>query len=175
MLNYTKEGVRIYLFHENRYTNKNDLRTIKICVYFGAKSKYYPTGVKVSTEDWEQLSITKKKELVEKRKVLEATFYKFKVIIDTLLEKNKFSFDNIELQLNTKTTGNTSLNDCFEKKIATLRENNQYSSANNYDHAIKSIQRFDSRKLDLKHITADWLKKYERFMGSSVKVVEQSR
>ncbi|MCL2682343.1 MAG: site-specific integrase [Bacteroidales bacterium] len=165
MLNYTKEGVRIYLFHENRYTNKGALRTVKLVVYFAAKSKYFPTGVEVSAEDWEQLSTTKKKDLVEKRKVLESTFYKFKAIIDYLLEKNKFSFDNIERELHTKSNKNTLLKKCFEKKIETLESNNQFGTSANYDCALKTILEFDSRKqLDLKHITVDWLKKYERHM-----------
>jgi len=61
MLNYTKEGVRIYLFHENRYTNKDASRTVKLVVYFRAKSKYFPTGIEMYAEDWEQLPTTKKR------------------------------------------------------------------------------------------------------------------
>jgi len=163
MLNYTKEGVRIYLFHENRYSNKDALRTVKLVAYFKAKSKYFPTGVEMSAEDWEQLAITKKKDLVEKRKVLESTFYKFKAIIDHLLEKNKFSFDNIERQLGV--CENLLVKDRFDKKVKALKENNQFGSASSYDLAYKTICEFDSRKqLDLKHITVDWLKKYERKM-----------
>jgi len=165
MLNYTKEGVRIYLFHENRYTNKNALRTVKLVVYFGARSKYFPTGVKMSAEDWKQISTSKKKELVEKRKILEGTFYKFKTIVENLLDKNKFSFDNVERDLSTKDSKSTLLKDCFEKKINAFKDNNQFGSADNYGHALRTIQEFDSRKqLDLKHITVDWLKKYERHM-----------
>jgi len=160
-----KRGGQNLSISENRYTNKNALRTIKLVVYFGAKSKYFPTGVKVSAEDWEQLSTTKKKELAEKRKILESTFYKFKAIIENLLDKNKFSFDNVERELSTKDNKNTLLKDCFEKKIETFKSNNQFGSADNYGHALRTIQEFDSRKqLDLKHITVDWLKKYERHM-----------
>jgi hypothetical protein len=162
MLNYTKEGVRVYLFLENRYTNKDDQQTVKLCVYSGAKSKYFQTGVKVSAEDWEQLSITKKKELVEKRKVLESTFYKYKKVVDRLLEKNNFSFDNIERQLGVSES--LLLKDCFENRVKTLRSNNQFSTANNYELALKTFREYDSRNLDLKQITVDWLKKYERFM-----------
>ena len=94
---------------------------------------------------------------------MESTFYKFKAIVDYLLEKNKFSFDNIEQQLGV--SKNLSIKDCFAKKVATLKENNQFGSASSYDLAYKTICEFDSRKqLDLKHITVSWLKKYERHM-----------
>jgi len=164
MLNYTKEGVRIYLFHENRYTNKDALRTVKLVVYFSAKSTYFPTGVKISAEDWKELPTSKKKELVEKRKILESTFYKFKGLVETLLEKNNFSIDNLNRQLANKSSKSILVKDCFQKKVETLKNNGQIGSSEVYDLASKAIERYDSRKLDLKHITVDWLKKYERHM-----------
>jgi len=164
MLNYTKEGVRIYLFHENRYTNKDALRTVKLVVYFGAISKYFPTGIKVSAEDWKELSTSKKKNLVEKRKILESTFYKFKAIIETLIEKNNFSFHALNQKLENKSNKNILVKDCFQKKIDALRSNGQIGSSEVYDLAQKAFERYDPRKLDLKHITTDWLKKYERHM-----------
>ena len=162
MLSYTKEGVSLNLYHENRYATKNNLKTIKLVICSRRERKYFPTGVSMTTEDYEELFSSRRKDVVESRQSLERTFYKFKTIIDTLLEKNKFSFDNIVRELGISES--LLLKDCFAKKIEELRSNNQFSTANNYDHAIKSIQKFDSRKLDLKHITVEWLKKFERFM-----------
>jgi len=162
MLSYTKEGVTLNLFHENRYATKDNLKAIKLVVYFRRERKYFPTGVSLTNEDFAQLFMCKKKDVLEKRQSLESTFYKFKAIIDHLLEKSKFSFDNIERQLGQYE--NLFLRDCFEKKIKEFRSNNQFGSASNYDLALKTFEKFDSRKLDLKHITVDWLKKLERHM-----------
>ncbi|MDR2906498.1 MAG: site-specific integrase [Bacteroidales bacterium] len=163
MLNYTKEGVSLNLFHENRYATKNNLKAIKIVICFRRERKYFPTGVSLTDEDLSQLFTCKRKDIIASRQSLEGTFYKFKSIIDFLLEKNKFSFDNIEQQLGV--SENLLVKDCFEKKIATLKANNQFGSASNYNLAYKTIAEFDSRKqLDLKHITVDWLKRYERHM-----------
>jgi len=164
MLNYTKEGVRIYLFHENRYTNKNTLRTVKLVAYFGAKSKYFPTGIKMSADEWKEMPTTKKKDLVEKRKVLETTFYKFKGLVDTLLEKNSFSLDNLSQNLESKSSKSILVKDCFQKKIDALKDNKQIGTAGLYELALKAFGKYDPRKLDLKHITIDWLKKYELHM-----------
>jgi integrase len=162
MLSYTKEGVSLNLFHENRYATKDNLNAIKLVVCFRRERKYFTTGVSLTSEDYTQLFTSKKKDIVENRQSLERTFYKFKTIIDSLLEKNKFSFDNITRQLGISES--LLVKDCFARKIATLKENNQFSTAHNYDLAYKTIVEFDSRKLDLKHITVDWLKKYERHM-----------
>ncbi|MDR0438465.1 MAG: site-specific integrase [Bacteroidales bacterium] len=162
MLSYTKEGVTLNLFRENRYVAKDNSKTIKLVVCFRRERKYFPTGVSLTDEDFTQLFTCKKKDVLEKRQSLEGTFYKFKAIIDHLLEKNKFSFDNIERQLGVSES--LLIRECFEKKIAKLKENNQFGTAQTYDLALKKFEKFDSRKLDLKHITTDWLKKFERYM-----------
>ena len=160
MLSYTKEGVSLNLFHENRYATKNNLKAIKLVVYFRRQRKYFPTGISLSDEDFTQLFTSKKKDLVEKRHSLESSFYKFKGIVDHLLEKSKFSFENIESQLGVSKS--LLLKDRYDKKIATLKSYNQFGTALGYKNSISAISKFDSRKLDLKHITVDWLKKFER-------------
>jgi len=87
---------------------------------------------------------------------------KIKTIIDTLLEKSKFSFNEIERQLGHSRS--LLLDECFAKKIETLKQNKQFNTAENYKFSLNSICKFDSRKLELKDITVDWLKKYERHM-----------
>jgi len=164
MLNYTKEGVRLYLFLENRYANKNSLRTVKLVIYHRATSKYYPSGISLTEEDWTTISNSKKKDLVEKRKSLENSFFKYKTIIDTLIDKNQFSFEKVEDLLETKPKNNLFLKDYFDKKVEALQNGNQFSTANNYALSFKSFCTFDSRKLELRHITVDWLKKYEHYM-----------
>jgi integrase len=162
MFNYTKEGVSLYLFLENRYATKSNLKSVKLVVSFHRKRKYFPTGVAFSDEDWTLISTCKKRNVVEKRQSLERTFYKFKAIIDNLLEKNQFSFDNIERSLSTSKS--LVMADCYAKKIEMLRENEQFGTARCYSTALISLSTFDSRKLELKQITVDWLKKYERHM-----------
>jgi len=117
MLSYTKEGVSLSLFHENRYATKNNLKAIKLVVCFRRQRKYFPTGVNMTDEGFSQLFVCRKRDSVESRQSLERTFYKYRTIIDYLLEKNKFSFDNIERELNTNNSGNTLLIDCFKKRL----------------------------------------------------------
>jgi integrase len=165
MLSYTKEGVSLNLFHENRYAAKDNQKAIKLVVCFRRKRKYFPTGVSLTDEDFKELFVCRKKDIIESRQSLERTFYKFKIIIDTLLEKNKFSFENLDRNLNTESNKKTILVECFERKIEVFKSNKQLGSATNYECALKTILEFDSRKqLDLKHITVDWLKKYEHHM-----------
>ena len=56
------------------------------------------------------------------------------------------------------------LNDCYEEKIKTLKSYCQFRTARNYKNSNSVVCKFDSRKLDLKHITVDWLKKFERHL-----------
>ena len=78
MLSYTKEGVSLNLLHENRYAAKDNQKAIKLVVCFRRKRKYFPTGISLTDEDFKELFVCRKKDIIESRQSLERTFYKFK-------------------------------------------------------------------------------------------------
>ena len=64
------------------------------------KQKYYSTGKELSVDDWEVLSSTKSKSLLEVRKDIQSSFEIVKEAIQDLCSEGGFSFDALNNRLN---------------------------------------------------------------------------
>jgi site-specific recombinase XerD len=162
----------IYL-DKRRSKKGNSKYPVKIRVYFSLiqKAKIYPTGIDLSEKEFNLLFNSdvnikgKNKEKKIKLQRIES------IAIDVASNLHPFSFESFEKKMFRSKNASISISYHYKNKIKGLHENDQISTASNYDLSLKSINRF----LDLKtrttinnltfyDITIDWLNKYETFM-----------
>lgn len=153
------------IFYDTRRIKKDELYPVKYRVTYNRVRKYFDSGFSLSVNDWNSIPTTRNNNLKEIRDMLTDGNSVIKEHIKELLKSNNFSFTVLGTRL--KKGDNLSINVAFEKKIEKLKENGQVGTAGIYDSAIKSLTDFNkNREIRFQAITADWLRKYEKwFVG----------
>ena len=168
MFKYSREGVSVLTILDTRRAKKNGLFPIKVQVVFRRKQKYYSTGKELSKGDWERLLKAKSKLLTEVRCDIESSFSNIKQQINELIQKGEFAIDTLSFRLGRQIK-DMNLHSAFELKMKELKDNDQASTYLSYQSALKSIESFGGTFIPLERITADWLKRCERFWLSKGK------
>ncbi len=162
----------ISFFLDTRYKKANGLFPLKLRVYSPqlGKKKLYSTVFNMSEAEFENTWHTKRprKEFQANRLILQELENKAN---DEAAELRVFSFEQFEKRLFQKSGSRADIICHYQEMIASLRENNQYGNASNYQLSLKSLLNFvqhrtgrKATKLLFGEITKDWLIKYESDM-----------
>lgn len=162
MYKYAKDGVSALTVLDVRRSKISGLYPVKIQVVYLRKQKYYSTGKELSRGNWEALSNTKSKSLLEIRKDIQSSFEIVKEAIRDLCSEGGFSFDALNNRLN-KGVSDT-LNTLLRNKIEILQANEQIGTATYYQNVLTSIEKFNGNNISITSVSVDWLKRYEKFM-----------
>ncbi|MDR1627261.1 MAG: site-specific integrase [Oscillospiraceae bacterium] len=163
MEKYTKEGLNIYFMREERYNLSNtEKASIKICVSYKRKRAYYPTGVRLTVDEWKSIDTGKGRKLIEHRNNLENTFSKVKHFAHKLMAEGKFSFDNLRVRMDG--TACISIKDTILNKVKRLKSLEAFGTADIYINAYLSFSNYRDDALRFEDITVSWLNGYERYM-----------
>ena len=162
----------IYLFLDTRRAKANGLFPVKLMVYLPEikKQKTYRTIFDMSEQDFDRVWNSKKskKEYQEQwRKMSEVQNH----AIDVAVQLKVFSFEQFEKRMFQKSGSREDIICHYQEMIASLRENNQFSNASNYQLSLKSLLDFAQHRTGKKpgkllfgEISKDWLQKYESDM-----------
>jgi integrase/recombinase XerD len=166
----------------SRYLDKRKQRTdgtypVKIKVYeVGIRNrKYYPTGVALTEEDFKKLNSGDKlsKKLKDAGSRIDAKKVQFEDIIKKM---DSFSFAELDLKAQRKTTDGTNVFYHFAKKIERLKKLEQIKTAGLYTTAEESFKKFlfptepiqklrqKSITLHFRKINKHWLEEYAKWM-----------
>lgn len=162
MFKYSKDGVSVLTVLDIRRPKESGLFPIKIQVVSKRVQRYYPTGKELTSAEWEKLSETKSRKLLDIRESVENSFSLVKYNVEALAEKGGFSFDALNVRLG-KATGDT-VNSAFGAKIELLKKEERIGTMLFYDNILKGVEGFAGNKILFDSISVDWLKKYERFL-----------
>jgi len=160
----------IYL-DKNR-PKKSGKCSVKIRVTSNRKRKYFSIGIDLGVRDFEQIIFGKRRTKEQKKLKNRIEYFEKKAskVIDKL---NVFSFDAFEIEfLEQRNTAN-SVSFAFDKYVSNLKLENRIGTAESYECAKVSIQKFN-KNLTLAEITPTFLKKYENWMiknGRSITTV----
>ena len=139
---------------------------VKIRVWYNRERKDYPTGKKLTIEEWGKLPSSREREYSKIRNEIQSSFKIVDDIVFDLVQSNNFSFDNLNRQL-SKGSGDT-LNTAFRAKIKYLETEGREGSREFYSNALKSIERFKSTPVEFSDISPEWLKRYEEYLRKEV-------
>jgi len=162
MFTYSKDGITISTFFDDRRKLKKGVYYIKIRVTYKGERKYYSTGKKLTEDAWEKLPANKSRAAMELKADIENSFNIVRQHVVTLTYSGKFSFEELNLLLSK---GNAAtINMAFQEKINYLKTNERYGNSFIYQTVLQGIQRFAGTKIQYRHITSTWLRKYEAFL-----------
>jgi integrase len=162
MENFSLEGISLSVFFDTRRVKDDLTFPVKYRITYRRDRVYHAAGVDLTEEEWKILPTTRKKELIDKRELIQSGFDKLKSHIKELVKGEDFSWQGLNTRLKRKTS-NSILSE-FAGKIDRLEMEGRPGSASAYRCAINSIKQFTSRDLKFTDITPDWLSRYERHM-----------
>ena len=165
-----KANASIYL-DESR-PKKSGKCSVKIKVTYNRKRKYFSTGIDLTPQDFETVFYGKRRTQNQKEVKVRVEYFENKAneIINLL---SVFSFDTFEEKFLEDRNTADSVSFAFDKYISNLKLENRIATAESYEYAKISIQKFN-KNLTFAEITPTFLKKYENWMienGKSISTV----
>lgn len=162
MFNYSDNGITVSAILDTRREKKDGLYPIKVRVTYQRQRQYYPTGKDLSVEDWDKLSNTKSKHLIDLRSSVQVTAERVRDSVKELVKNDIFSFDTLNKRLGSA-TGDT-LNTAFKARIEGLAAQGKVSTADWYKYTQRSIELFAGENIKFSQVTVDWLQRYEKYL-----------
>ena len=152
-------GVTVYTFFDTRRPVEGAKYPVKVRVRYKRERRDYPTGKKLTVDEWKKLPSTKEREISQVRKEINSSFKVVDDIIEELNRADMFSFDALNLRLSKGTRG--AVNMAFKAKINRLEEYGQAGTQLYYNTALNSIAAFGGEKIKFSDITPEWLRRYQ--------------
>lgn len=162
MFKFTKDGVSVLTVLDSRRSKADGKYPVKVQVVYNRIQKYYSTGKTLLPEEWDKLPTTKNRNLTSVRESIENSFNIVRDNVETIAANADFSFDSLNQRLKKGSNGN--INTAFQAKIAQLKTNDMIGNSMIYDTVLKGLERFAGANILYHSITADWLKRYEKFL-----------
>lgn len=132
----------------------------KYRIGYAGKQVYYPC-MDLTPDEFSRMHNTiRDPNLTKSRKLIEAGFNRIKKVIEEIMNKEPFSFDQLARRLSRGTED--SIFTAFDDRIAELDREGKIGSVVWYTSAKNSFKNFDDRNLTFAQITPEWLKRYER-------------
>jgi integrase len=164
----SKYSISIYL--DTRREKVKEAYPVRLRVYSAGKTRMFSTPFKLTDAEFESVWKTTKPR--NENKVLRLKLQELENRANEVAAELKvFSFEQFEKRLFQKSGSREDIVCHYQEMIASLRENNQFGNASNYQLSLKSLLDFvqhrtgrKATKLLFSEITKDWLLKYESDM-----------
>ncbi len=167
MYSYAKDGITVASILDDRRKKRSGLFPVKIRVTHLRDRKYYSTGKELLPEAWEKLSANKSRAAMELKADIENSFNIIRDIVETLASEMAFSFAELNLRIGRGTNG--TVNTAFVARMAQMKEDGHIGNMKMYDTILKGLERFAGANIRFDTITAEWLRKYDKFLLSESK------
>ena len=159
--------IHISIYLDTRRVKKNGKFPVKLRVFipYPREQKFYTLPFEFTETEFKEVWETKKpkKEFREDNIRLQAILSKANTIASTLDVFTTTEFEN--LFFSNKNTNKKEISSYYQQYINHLKENNQISTASNYDLSLKSLQSFYGKdEIPFQIITPTWLERYEKHM-----------
>lgn len=158
MLEYSKDGITISLWLDNRREVADGRYPLKIRITFARKRAYYPTGKHFTPNEWQALPRTKTKTATSTRRDIENSYNHIRAIVEDLAHNGTFSLDALNVRLRGAIS--TTINKAFRQKIAELEQRGNIGTMDNYKCALNSIEKFAGNHIPFKAVSTAWVVRY---------------
>ena len=145
---------------------KKDGYPVKLTIYFDGEKKRYRTGITLTEENWNKLSVPNLKDdkLKTVKRKCNLLLEKANLIFDSI---EPFSFQEFESRFfqEKRIRKSSILKDLFDNYIDTLEKEERVGTASSYQTTIHSIERF-KKGIKISDVTKEFLQEYERYLTS---------
>jgi integrase/recombinase XerD len=160
MFKYQKDGISVISVLDTRRKLDSNLYRVRIRVIFKRQVKEYNTGKELSADDWIELPKSKKADMRSIRDDIQSSFDN---IVNSVKElSDGFSFDALNIRLGIGSTN--TFNAIFQTRIDALKKEDRIGTAVNYSYALKAVESFAGKNIQISSITVSWLKRFENFL-----------
>jgi site-specific recombinase XerD len=162
--------IHISIYLDTRRVKKNGKFPVKLRVFipYPREQKFYTIPYEYTEDEFRDVWESKKpkKEHREDQIKLQAILSKANAVASSLEIFTTSEFENL---LNSnKNINKKEISFYYSQYINKLKENNQISTASNYELSLKSLQSFCGKKeIPFQLITPSWLERYEKHMIES--------
>jgi len=167
MFNSAHGSITVAAFCDDRRETQDGKFPIKIRVTHKRNRVYYPTGKKLTPDEWEKLPTGKGAIFIKLRDEIQASFKLVEGHVIALYREDRFSFEALDIQLRKCLAD--SINTAFDAKIEALKNESAISSQWIYQATKKSIEAFAGERVRFTDVTADWLKRFQAHLLSKGK------
>lgn len=144
------------------YKKHNGLYPVTYRITSNRIRKTYKSGIDLSVEDWDKIEDTKSKDLIRIREEIVKGLEILKDDAVKIIDDRGFSFESFNKKMSGGSTDK--LIDAFTLKVNKLTNAGRIGTAEFYNSAKKSIEKFSYPDLRFMDITSDWLGRYEAWM-----------
>lgn len=146
---------------DTRRAKKDNTYPTKVRVTYNRKQRYYPAGIDLTPEEWNEMNSEKpRKKYKLIKELLVAEQGKAKRVIDDL---KVFSFDLFEKRYYNRRAANGTLQQLYEDYIEKLTNEERISTASSYQCSLNSLKSY-APGLSFEMVNVDFLERYERWM-----------
>ena len=158
-------GITVFTFFDSRGKSVGEKCPVKIRVRYKRDRKDYPTGKKLTADEWVKLSnSTGKSKLKED---IQDSFNIIDDIVKSLHRENIFSYDALNMRLSKGSSD--FLNTAFIAKMDALIKDDAIGNMLNYQSAARSVESFAGDKIYFSDISVEWLTRYQKHLLSAGK------
>ena len=165
MYNIAHGRITVSTFFDTRRLLEGKFYPVKIRVRYNRDRRDFPTGKKLTCEEWDNLS--KSTGNIQLKKAIQDSFKIIDDIVADLYKDDIFSFDALNRRLQ-KGTSDT-LNTAFIAKMDALKKDDAIGNMLNYQSAARSVESFAGDKIYFSDITFEWLTRYQKHLLSEGK------
>lgn len=167
---FSSNGITAYLMRDVRKKQIDDVCPLRWCITYKRKRAYYSTGKSLNLRDWDRFEKADEADFNFKTKTLDLKEIKtsisnyFNGTLKPILSKleNNFSFEALNQSLGKSDI--LSLNDAYNDKIRTLKENNRIGNSVIYQTSLNSLEDFRGENIPFSSVDVSFLKKYEKHL-----------
>jgi integrase/recombinase XerD len=167
MVSSMQSEIHISVYLDTRRVKKNGKFPVKLRVFipYPREQKFYTLPFEFTETEFKEVWETKKpkKEFRENNIRLQAILSNANTFAGSLDVFTTKEFEN--LFFSNKNLNKKEISFYYHQYINRLKENNQISTASNYDLSLKSLQSFYGKEeIPFQIITPTWLERYEKHM-----------
>lgn len=155
-----KAEASIYL--DELRVKKNGKCSVKIRITFSRTRKYFPTGIDLTKSEFEKVLGNERRNAEQKEIFTKLNFFLTKAN-NVIKDLTVFTFDAFEQNFLEHRNTHNSVSFAFDKRIDELKIEKRLGTANSYECAKNSLQKF-KKNLTFAEITATLLHRYENWM-----------
>lgn len=159
----------ITVYFDTRREKENHVYPVKLRIYFNKETRYYPTGIDLTKQDYQRAFLSEKPRK-EYRDVITKLAAQQTKAHHVLNEIKGFTFEKFEKKFLTPLGSGSSIMFQYDQVIKVFKAEDRIKTAGNYEQSKKSIKTFleskglKPEKIHFEHFTIQLLKEYERWM-----------
>jgi integrase/recombinase XerD len=163
MFDFSLNGITLHLTFDKRRSDDNGKYPIRWCVTHKRKRMCFNTGIRLTPEEWNSLSDSRKPTIKEYRNSLQKYYEDvIKKHVRDLAETDNFTFELLSIRLSRTTI--SSINEAFEVKVKELKDAGHVGNASVYEFIKNAFEAYGGKNIFFGAVSPKWLSGYQKEM-----------